>query len=222
MNSLTTVLVLRELHLNRWLIAGAILAGLFSVYVASTSSLGYNIGALMWLTVIVATGVILPMYGIQQERKDRSLLFALSLPLSGADYARAKMLGVLLCFFIPWLVLSLAAVVFVVALPATPDGMLPIVVLICGFLLANFSLVLCGALLTTSEALNGAIVIATNMCVTLFVFIVGGTPAINRHIRDAVPVWNEAVWAVLVIEAVVLTFALVLPLLVISRRRTFI
>ena len=222
MRSLTITLVTRELYLNRWLIATAIFAGLLSVYLASTSQLGYSIGVLLWLTIIVTVGVILPMYGIHQERKDRSLLFALSLPLSGADYARAKMLGLLLCFFLPWFILSLAAVVWVLAMPGVPDGMLPFVVLLCGFLIANFSLVLCGALLMTSEVLIITVVIVTNMCVSLFLFLVFAIPGINNHLQSAVPVWNEVVWTVLIVEVAVLSFALLLPLFVIPRRRTFI
>lgn len=222
MSPLTTALVRRELHLNRWLIAGAIVAGLFSVSLASMGSVGYNIGTLMWLTVIVACGVILPMYGIHQERKDHSLLFALSLPLSGADYARVKMLGLLSCFGIVWFVLSAGAVVVVLAAPVIPDGLLPFVVLICGFLITNFSLVLCGSLLMTSEALVAAVVIVTNMAVTLFLFLVGSLPGINTYMRGAEPVWNSTVWTVLLVEAAVLTLALTLPLFVISRRRDFI
>jgi len=222
MSPLTTALVRRELHLNRWLIAGATVAGLFSVLIASTGTVGWNIGTLMWLTVIVASGVILPMYGIHTERKEHSLLFALSLPLSGADYARVKMLGLLLCFFLVWFVLSVAAVVLVLAAPTIPNGLLPFVVTLCGFLIANFSLVLSGSLLMTSEALVVAVVLVTNMAVTLFMFLIGSLPGINTHMRGAEPVWNSTVWSILLVEAAVLLFALTLPLFVISRRRAFI
>ena len=40
------------------------------------------------------------------ERKERTLQFVLSLPLSHGDYVRIKVVGLLLCFFIPWAVLS--------------------------------------------------------------------------------------------------------------------
>ena len=42
----------------------------------------FNIGMLIWLTTIVAFGVVLAMLGIATERKDRALQFVLSLPLS--------------------------------------------------------------------------------------------------------------------------------------------
>ncbi len=36
---------------------------------------------------------MLALYGIMNERKEQSLQFVLSLPLSIAEYVRAKMLG---------------------------------------------------------------------------------------------------------------------------------
>jgi ABC-2 type transport system permease protein len=222
MSKLTTQLIAKELYLNRWLIIGAVIGGVLSVYLASTSKMGFNIGGLAWLTIIIAMGVVLPLYGVHQERKDRSLLFALSLPLSGADYVRVKMMAVMLCFLIPWFVLAIAAVLLVVLGPA-PDGLLPFITILCGFLLANFSLVLCGSLLARSEAVISAVVVLTNMGVTLFIWLVGGgIPEINKYMQGPAPVWNQAFWTVLIVELAVLGLALVIPWLVLSRRRSFL
>lgn len=222
MSAVTVKLIAKELHLNRWLIAVAIAGGGLSLLLATTGRLGFSIGALTWLTTIVACGVILPMYGIQQERKDRSLLFALSLPISPTDYVRAKMLGMLLCFLVLWLVLSAGAVVLVVATASVPDGLLPYVILLSGFLLANFACVMCGALLVTSESAMGAVIIVTNMGITLFMILIGRIPAITKHMLGTTPVWSEAAFTVLACEAAVLGVALTLPLIVTSRRRDFV
>lgn len=221
MSTLTTGLIAKELYLNRWLMTGTVLGGLLSVYLASTSKTGFNIGALTWLTIIIAMGVVLPLYGVHQERKDRVLLFALSLPLSGVDYVRTKMMALLLCFLIPWLVLVTAAVLWVVPGPG-PDGFLPFLVALSGFLLANFSLVLCGSLLARSESVISAVIVVTNMGVSLFIFLVGGIPEINEYMQGSTPVWNQAIRDILIVELAVLVLALVMPLLVFSRRRTFL
>ena len=61
---------------------------------------------LIWLTTIVAFGVVLAMIAIANERKERTLQFVLSLPLSHGDYVRIKVIGLLLCFLVPWFVLE--------------------------------------------------------------------------------------------------------------------
>lgn len=223
MSIVTRKLIAKELYVNRWFIAGATLAGIVSVLIAgSGTKAGFNVGALTWITTVIAFGVMLAIYGISNERKEHTLLFVLSLPLSNGDYVRSKQIGLALCFFLPWLVSSVAAVTLVLVQPDIPDGLVPFLVMLCVFMLANFSLVLCGALHATSEALTSAVIIVTNMGVSIFMFSVAAIPAIGTHMFEAKPVWNDTVWTVLAVEFLTLIVAFALPLLVAARRRDFI
>lgn len=216
-------LIAKEIHVNRWFIVGATIAGLASILIAASGTRsGFNVGALTWITTIIAFGVMLAIYGIANERKEHSLLFVLSLPLSIGDYVRAKQIGLTLCFFFPWLLSSLAAVALVLLRDDIPDGLAPFTVMLAVFMLANFSLVLCGALHAMSEALMTGVIIVTNMGVSIFMFSVGALPSISQHMQGATAVWNDTVWIVLGTELLVLVLAFVVPLLVAARRRDFI
>jgi len=183
---------------------------------------GFSVGSLTWITTIVALGVMLALYGIQNERKENSLLFVMSLPLSIFDYVRAKQVGLAICFAIPWSFSCGAAVLLVVAHPDVPDGLLPYVVLLSVFMLTNFSIVLCGALHATSEAIMTAVIIVTNMAITLFMFLLGGLGEISQHMWGAVPFWNSTFWTVFTVELCTLAIAFAVPYLVAARRRDFI
>jgi ABC-type transport system involved in multi-copper enzyme maturation permease subunit len=222
MNIVTRMLIAKEIHVNRAFMIGATFAGLVSVGFAALGRVGFNVGALTWITTVVALGVMLALYGVMNERKEHSLQFVLSLPIDVGDYVRAKQIGLAICFFIPWLVSSIAAIVLVAAKADIPDGLLPYTVLLCIFMLANFSLVLCGALHATTDALMTTTIVITNMAITLFMFIVGGIPSIQKHMFGAVPVWNDTVWAVLAAELAILAIAFALPHFVAARRRDFI
>jgi ABC-type transport system involved in multi-copper enzyme maturation permease subunit len=223
MSIVTRKLIAKEFYVNRWFIFGATLSGVVSVLIAgSGTKAAFNVGALTWITTVIAFGVMLAIYGISNERKEHSLLFVLSLPLSNGDYVRAKQIGLTLCFFLPWLASSVAAVALVLVKADIPDGLVPFTVMLCVFMLANFSLVLCGALHATSEALTSAVIIVTNMGVSIFMFSVGAIPAIGTHMFEAKPVWNDTVWTVLAVEFLTLVVAFALPLLVAARRRDFI
>jgi ABC-2 type transport system permease protein len=222
MNVVTRKLIAKELHVNRWLMAGAAAGAVVAASIASLGRMGFNVGSLSWLTAIIALGVMLAIYGVANERKEHSLEFVLSLPLSPADYVRAKLLGLALCYLVPWLVASAAALLLVRADPDIPDGLLPYTVLLCSFLLANFSLVLSGTLHARSEALIVATIVATNMGVSLFMFVIGGLPGLQLHMRGPTPVWNAAFWSVLAVELLVLALAFTLPLFLAARRRDFI
>jgi ABC-2 type transport system permease protein len=221
-NTVTRKLVAKELFVNRWFIACGVVAGVASIGLAATSKIGFNIGALTWITTIVAVGVMLALYGIMNERKENSLLFVMSLPLSIADYVRAKQIGLAACFAIPWFASSAAAVIFVLAHPGAPDGLLPYLILLCVFLFTNYAVVLCGALHARSESVVSAVVIVTNMAVTLFMFLIGGLEDINSHMWGPVPVWNQTFWTVLTVEGITLVLAFTLPYVFAARRRDFI
>jgi hypothetical protein len=107
-------------------------------------------------------------------------------------------------------------------MPNLPDGLLPLAVLLCGFLLANYSVVLCSALHTASEGVMSLVIITTNMGITLFIFMVGALPTLNDHLQDPSPVWNSTFWTVLGAELATLVITLSLPYFVAARRRDFI
>ena len=92
----------------------------------------------------------------------------------------------------------------------------------CGFLITNFSVVLCGALHARSEAVMTAVIVVTNMGVTLFIFLVGGLNSINKSMSGQTAEWSGTFWTVLIIELCILTLAFVLPFFVAARRRDYI
>ena len=222
MNMLARKLIAKDFYLFRWLIIGSTLAGLIGLAIAAEGKIRFNIGMLLWLTTLVAFGVVLVMLAIASERKERQLQFVLSLPLSHGDYTRIRVIGLLLCFIVPWAVLSLGAVSLIAIMPNLPDGLMPFAVLMSGFFLANYSVVLSSALHIASEGLMTVVIIVTNMNISLFIFLIGALPSLNDHLQGPVAVWNGTFWTVLGAEIAVLLVTLALPYLFAARRRDFI
>ena len=157
-------------------------SGVASLLIAALGKTGFNVGALTWLTTIIAFGVMLALYGIMNERKEHALQFVLSLPLSHRRLRAREAARAALCFLVPWLVArARRRWCWSSRKPDVPDGLLPYAVLLCVFMLANFSVVLCGALHAHSEASMTAVIVVTNMAVTLFMFTVGAMHGINEH-----------------------------------------
>ena len=215
-------LVAKELYLHRWLVAGTAAAAALSAFACAFGATAFNVGALAWITSVIACGVMLAIYGVTQERKEQSLQFVLALPVSIRGYVFAKVGGLLLSYLVAWLAAAASAIALVLLSPGVPDGLLPYVVVLCGFLLANFSVVLCGALHARTEAAVVAVIIATNMGVSIFMFVVGALPGIRNHLSSPVPVWNGTVLNVLLVEILVLAIAVTLPLATAARRRDFL
>ena len=223
MNTLSYKLIAKDFHQHRLLIAGTIAIGLVSLLVAGGGTfLLFNIGMLCWLTAIGAFGCVIAMLGIATERKERALLFVLSLPLGYGDYVRLKLFGLMLCFLVPWIILSAGAVVLVLTKPGMADGILPFTILLCGFMLTNFAMILCCALFARSEGFITLAIIVHNINISLFIFVVGPIPAFRDHLQDASPTWGPEFWTVLAVEAATLFVIFSLPYFVVARRRDFI
>ncbi len=219
MNTLAAKLIAKELHQFRWMMAGATAVGLAALPAAAGGEAGVSIAFIVWVTALIALGVMVSLYGVSNERKERARLFVLSLPLSPADYVRIKLLGLLLCFLLPWGVLSAGAAVLIVAAPGMPDGLLPYALLLCVFLLFNFAVVLSASLQIASEAAMGGVIILTNMSVSLYMGVLRHMPGVGEHMWAAEPVWNTPFWLLLGAELAATLLVLCVPLLFAARRR---
>jgi ABC-2 type transport system permease protein len=222
MSIVTRKLIAKELYVNRWLMGGAAVAAVLSSAAASFGRMAFNIGSLTWMTTVIAFGVMLAIYGVMNERKENSLQFVLSLPLSVGDYVRAKLIGLLVSFIGPWLVATLSAVVLVLADPDVPDGLMPYVLALCVFMLMNFSLVLCGTLHARSDSAVSVVIILTNMLVSVYMFTIGAADGLREHMFGPSPVWTDTFFVVLIAELAVFLIATTLPLATVARRRDFI
>lgn len=221
MNVVTRKLIAKELYVNRWFIAGATFAVALSIGIATLGKVAFNIGTLALLTTVIAFGVLIAIYGVMNERKEHSLEFVLSLPVSPRDYVISKLLGQLISFLMPWTAALLGAIALVL-LTDVPDGLLPYTITLCLYLLTNFSAVLCGALHARTEALTSAVIIATNMGISIYMFTVGALPAMKDTMFGPTPAWNGTFYWLVTGELAVLGLCLSLPLIFAARRRDFI
>ena len=221
-SSITGRLIAKDLYLYRWLIAGALAAGIASLVLSRFTggdnvTTGPNLGILLYMTTVIAFGISLPML-VLKEHQNKSQLFVLSLPVSPAQYSSAKVWAALIAFLVPWLTLTAGVVVVTVATPA-PDGGIPFFVAMMTFFLGNFCLLMTVTVTTMSEITAIAGILVTNISVTVFLTQVGQLPGVQGHSQDAVATWSPAILAVLGIELAVILLSLGLALYLPSRRK---
>lgn len=210
-------LVAKDLHLHRWLIAGAVAAGFASLAISTVVpgdnvSTGLNVGILLFITTIITFGIFIAMVGILKERQDRSRFFVLSLPVSPAQYAVAKVAGALVAFLGPWLVLT-GGVVLLNLLGGGDPGKNPTFVVMMTFFLANYCVLVAVVVITLSEAWAIAGILVTNTAVPVFLAWLGGLPG------AAATAWSPAILSILAVLVGVILLSLALALTVPARQR---
>ena len=181
-----------------------------------------TIGFILLLTSIVALGVFIAIYGIMTERKEKTLLFVLSLPISTTQYTAAKVASSLIAFLIPWLVLTLTIVVLTVALDEPLDGRLPFTVTMMFFFLANFCVLIAVLLISGTEVWSVVGVVFTNILVSVYLTTVQQLPGIREYLEGPIAVWSPTILTILGVEAAVIALSLGLTFFVQSRKKDFV
>ena len=99
---------------------------------------------------------------------------------------------------------------------------MPYAVIVLGELFAAFVLVLAVALITESEPWTIVIMTILNIGISMFMFLIGGIPAIGDHIGGPVPVWNGTAILIIGIEFLIIALLIGVTLAVQSRKTDFL
>ncbi len=210
-------LIRKDLALARWPVIGALIAGAASLAIMPLTSVTAYVGGVTFVCVLVILNIILVMTGVVQERKDKTQIFVLSLPVSTAQYVAAKVVANALAFTVPWAVLSAAAYVVIVRSPI-PDGLLPFWTVLLGYLLAYYFVLLGVALFADRNGWHASAITVGNISINLLIPFLLNLPSIASQTSSPVAVWTADVVALTVGEVIVGAVVLALAIRYRSRR----
>ena len=212
-------LIRKDLFLYRWLIVGTVLVGLCSIVLSGSAGVVGAGGQVLLVTSVVVLGVFLAVHGVISERQTRSLLFALSLPISPLQYTVAKVVAGLVAFLIPWSILTAAIVGLTHVFNPGAVGALPSSVALMGLLLTNFCILTAIGLISGSELWSVVGIIATNTSVPLFMAAM--VPRLTPATDGVMAFWSGPIVVTLLAELGVAVLALATAFVVQSRRTDF-
>ena len=167
------------------------------------------IAAILMITLLIVIGARSAIESIVNEKKEQTLPFILSLPVTPQDYAFAKLLSNLVLYFVPWLILVLGMLVIIVSTPIY-NGVIPLVILVSAYILAAYCCYLATALLTYSEGFTISVMIVTNLLLNGFIILIMRLPELNQTFEAATASWNATS---LLILAALITFSAAILLL---------
>lgn len=185
-------------------LAGLVLAlGL----IGSGSSWSFNAGALLLLVLLVSTGFFAIGQIVLNERKEHTLPFVMSLPVTPTDFYSAKLLAGILVYLVPFLLVVLTTT-FLVLYTALPDGLLVYAILIFVFMLTSHCVALSAAMAIESEGWNILVQMALMTVLSPFILWVGSLQSIAANLLTDNIVWSPTVLAVLAGEILVVAAVL--------------
>ncbi|MEP7010254.1 MAG: ABC-2 transporter permease [Acidobacteriota bacterium] len=194
-------LVLKDWYFQRKPIFGYLAAGVLALaLIADPNEGAFFAGSILMITVLLAVGIHLAMASVVEERKDQTLAFVMSLPISVKEYTTAKILSNLLIFLVPWLTLLIGSFVVIAVKPGLPDGLIPFTAIILLELFASSVLILSVALVSESQNWTIGAIVFGNLFFQGFLYTVSHLPSIAQTMKGSRIVWSPAALTLLVGE----------------------
>ena len=219
--SLVNQLIAKDLFLMRPMMLGALVLGGIGIGLMPFGPTQFFVGWILILIAITLLGIFVTAIGLLTERKERVHLFVLTLPISPAQYLRAKLSANAIAFFVPWAILLVAALTLVATTDAA-NGFMPFLVMLFGYVVCYYAAYLGMGLVTDSGILGTLVIIIGN---TSPVFLIPLFLRLSGITNDFVPPeagWSGAVVGTLAGEIAFSVAALGIALVMRSRQRDLI
>jgi ABC-2 type transport system permease protein len=222
-HSIITRLMLKDWYLQRKLILASLIGGIVALGIVCTGSkAGFTLGLVLLITVLVFVGAQLPIAMMVQERKDQTLSFMMSLPISFREYTISKLLGTLLIFMAPWLLFVLGSFALFLAPHGIPHGLFPLTVIMATEILVGTCFITAVALVTESQKWTVTAVMVSNFSFCAVGYYVVHLPAIAKGMANSSLMWSTTATEALLAEIAAIALLFCLTFFFQSRKRDFL
>jgi ABC-type transport system involved in multi-copper enzyme maturation permease subunit len=195
-------LVAKDLHFHRAPIAFYTGVGFAAVWLlARPHEAAFFAGSVLLITVLISVGIHLVMSTVVYERRDQTLAFVMTLPITARDYTLAKVLGNLGIFTISWGLLAVGLLGTILWVDAIPDGLVPYVVTILAQLFTGYLLTLSTAIVSESVNATIAAIVIANLLVQAVMFAVPRFSGVQGDFKQQEVLWRPSIALLLGIEA---------------------
>ncbi len=220
--SMVRRLILKDWYLNRWMILGAIPLGLAALSLTLTGSQAANLFTIILLCIVViGAGAQLAVVTTINERKEQTLPFVMSLPISYREYTAAKILANLLIFLIPWLVIT-AGALGVLCLPGAGHGLIPFTAIMAVEMLITTCLIIVAGIITESMTWASVAITFSSLGLNGFGYLFAHLKGISKYMWGTQVHWSATALTVLVAELAFVPLLMWLTFLIQSRKTDFL
>lgn len=196
-----------------------LLIGLTLIGMAKTWA--FYAGGLLLLVLLICVGGFAIQTSLLNERKDQTLPFMMSLPITPMTFFWAKVLANVTIYLAPFTLVA-AGTAFLVLFTPLPDGILVWSFLIYGFLAMNFFISLGVALVMESEGWNVFVQIAVSTLIGPFITGLGLIAPIATKVKTNEIVWSAHALGILAIEFAVIVLVIVIARALYLRKNSFL
>jgi ABC-2 type transport system permease protein len=217
-------LIGKDWYLNRWPILASIVAGAATLAAVATkphSTIAMILGVVVLATILIGMGARVTM-SAAEERKQQTLPFVMSLPISYREYTTAKIVGGLLIYLVLWGALVADILATILGVPGFPHGLIPFTTIMCVEILMTTCLVITIAVSTESQAWTIAAAQVGALGLNGIGWWIVTFPDVGGVMRNASVRWSGTATALLTAELAIIALMIAITFFVQARKKDFL
>jgi hypothetical protein len=221
---IVTRLILKDWYLNRPLFVAALFTGLLTlgaVSAAKGTQIAVILGVIVLATILIGMGAVI-MSSMVNERRQQTLPFVMSLPVSYLEYTTSKLAGSLLIFFVLWLALLSGMIATILVTPWFPHGLIPFIVIMAVEILVTTSLIAAVSVTTESQGWTIGVTQVGGLALNAVGFSIARMPSIGHTMSGPTIQWSSASIFILLAEFMLIALMIGIAFYVQSRKRDFV
>ena len=218
---LIKILVKKDWYLTRKFMAIYVGGSIFALSFISLGEWQFFMGVTLLMAMVIGMANHLVGITIVNERKEQTLPFIMTLPITPTDYAVAKLIANKSLFFIPWLAI-LIMTIGVFTFTAIPDGLIPFSSILCTYFLLSYCVIWAVGMTVETEGIVIFVMASMNCLIGPIIYVLAKSPDISSHFQSPTQVWNSASLSALFIQLFLIVLTLAIAFYLQARKKTFL
>ena len=217
-------LIWKDWYLNRTGILASLIGGVATLALVAAmhvSQIALLLGIIVLVTILIGMGAMV-MISAASERRQLTLPFVMSLPISYWDYTISKIVGGMLIFLALWIPLVAAVVATILLTSGMPHGVIPFLLIMAVEILMSTCLITAVAVTTESHGWTVAVAQVGAISLNGIGWSIVRLPEIGGWMRSATVRWSGTATALLMAELALVALMLGITFLVQARKKDFL
>jgi ABC-2 type transport system permease protein len=217
-------LIWKDWYLNKAGLLAALIGGVATLALVAAmhvSQIALILGLIVFVTILVGMGAMV-MISAANERKQLTLPFVMSLPISYREYTISKIVGGMLIFLALWIPLTAAMIAMILLRPGIPHGVIPFVVIMSVEILMSTCLITVVAVTTESHGWTVASAQVGAISLNGIGWSIVQLPEIGGWMKSSTVRWSGTATALILAELALIVLMLAVTFFVQSRKRDFL
>jgi ABC-2 type transport system permease protein len=216
-------LILKDWYLQRLPILLSLLGGSAAMAILVLGGkAGFTLGLILLVTVLIASTAISTTNMTVLERRDQTLPFVMSLPISFREYTAAKLIAILAVFLFPWTLFMGASFAVLALSPTHSQGLIPYVAIMGTEILVSTCLTAAVGLITESQGWTITAVMIGNVAFNIAGYLVAHIEGVSQYMFGPVSRWTPASSGLMIAEFALIGLLLGGTFFVQSRKKDFL